>query len=380
MVDWRRNNQFDNNYRDTPTTSARSQNKKPPTGPWQPSVPQWEKKFCTMVGSVPWGKIVEAKKMMSYYDNVVQWNDSAGEEAFHNAKSRFWAEINGLPCDISLPDPNTYIDDIDWHSKIDPELILDLDRAPMAPDNWGREGKAGFEGSTLVFMNKPVPCTGWGDADEDLVRTANDSSPGTGVRDDNNYNSINEDRNPWECSQPVESSRTGWGDAEEDPIRARNNVSSGAGYRDRSTSSERNPWDMNLPGDNLASEHKKWGEKSWAWKQWGNNSKESDGFDSRRTGGGWGQWEGNWRKREGATQNMSRYKTSRFQSDDQYELGGGWKNGGRGRKRVNFAYERPLIDKKPFVQRPWNPVHQIGHHGSAEAGNNLWRSWDKQVS
>ncbi|KAF2289350.1 hypothetical protein GH714_035219 [Hevea brasiliensis] len=71
---------------------------------------------------------------MYLYENVVQWNDSAGEEAFHNAKNRFWAKINGLPCDISLPDPDVYIDEIDWNSNIDPELYLDLEREPKNPD------------------------------------------------------------------------------------------------------------------------------------------------------------------------------------------------------------------------------------------------------
>ncbi|KAK9289436.1 hypothetical protein L1049_007591 [Liquidambar formosana] len=65
---------------------------------------------------------------------VVKWNDSAGEEAFHNAKNRFWAKINGLPCDLPFPDPDIYIDEIDWNPNIDPELVLDLEREPIDPD------------------------------------------------------------------------------------------------------------------------------------------------------------------------------------------------------------------------------------------------------
>lgn len=58
-----------------------------------------------------------------------EWNDSAAEEAFQNAKKRYWAKINSLPCDISLPDPDTYTDQIDWNPSIDPDLIKEIDRA-----------------------------------------------------------------------------------------------------------------------------------------------------------------------------------------------------------------------------------------------------------
>ncbi|KAI5331888.1 hypothetical protein L3X38_022014 [Prunus dulcis] len=49
----------------------------------------------------------------------------------NDAKSWFWAEINGLPCNISLPDPDAYTDDVDWSlvPTIDPEVILDLERS-----------------------------------------------------------------------------------------------------------------------------------------------------------------------------------------------------------------------------------------------------------
>ncbi|KAF8395768.1 hypothetical protein HHK36_019719 [Tetracentron sinense] len=73
-------------------------------------------------------------------ENVVQWNDSASEEAFHNAKKRFWAEINGLPHDVPLPDPDMYIDEVDWNSEIDPEL-LGLDKKLVVLDD---EENVGF--------------------------------------------------------------------------------------------------------------------------------------------------------------------------------------------------------------------------------------------
>ena len=93
------------------------------------SVPSWEKKFCFVVGSMPWIRLLEAKKNISKFDNVMKWDDSAGKKAFHDAKRRFWAKFNGFPCNIPLPDPDIYIDKIDWDSKIDPQLLLDVEVA-----------------------------------------------------------------------------------------------------------------------------------------------------------------------------------------------------------------------------------------------------------
>ncbi|KAF8395767.1 hypothetical protein HHK36_019718 [Tetracentron sinense] len=79
--------------------------------------------------------------MRFFKPNVPSWekNVSLGEEAFNNAKRRFWAEINGLPYDVSLPDP-----DITWR-----RMSL---------------------GDLLVYLNQPVVCTGWPDAEEDPIR------------------------------------------------------------------------------------------------------------------------------------------------------------------------------------------------------------------
>ncbi|KAF8398318.1 hypothetical protein HHK36_017245 [Tetracentron sinense] len=341
MNDWRRY-EGENYHQEVSRTSTRSQSRKPPPGCWQPSVPLWEKKFCTLVGSIPWWKLVEAKKVMPFYENVVQWNDSAGEEAFHNAKNRFWAEINGLPCDISLPDPDVYIDNIDWNSKVDPELLLDLDEEPVPFDEEEKDGKVGFVGDSLFFLNRPVPCAGWGDAEEDLVRMANNSSPspGFGDRDRN----VDKKDNPWEPSD--------------------------------------NPWDRSFSQSNGAVKDRTWGDhrdNSWGWNKWKNDVNDSENLEFRRAGGGWGTWNGNCRKREGTGWYMSRYKTSRFQGDD-HQTDHGWRNG-RGRKRVNFAYECPVMDKKPFCPQQWNSINScrpISHHGSGKSGKP-W-TWEKQVS
>ncbi|XP_047334303.1 bifunctional endo-1,4-beta-xylanase XylA-like isoform X2 [Impatiens glandulifera] len=94
---------------------------------YEDNIPSWEKQFCKFA-SVPWGKVLFVKKYMHMHEEIVKWNDSSGEEAFNDAKQRFWAHINGIPCDICLPDPDMYIDkNIDWNTSIDPELIASLD-------------------------------------------------------------------------------------------------------------------------------------------------------------------------------------------------------------------------------------------------------------
>ncbi|KAK7243642.1 hypothetical protein RIF29_38448 [Crotalaria pallida] len=103
---------------------------------WQDGIPLWEKRYCKLIG-VPWQKIVDSKKLTFCHSNVFSWNDSAAEEAFQNAKKRYWAEINNLPseCDTSPPHPDTYIHQIDWNPYIDPELIKEVDSAYFAvPD------------------------------------------------------------------------------------------------------------------------------------------------------------------------------------------------------------------------------------------------------
>ncbi|KAF8395763.1 hypothetical protein HHK36_019714 [Tetracentron sinense] len=153
-------------WSDVPRMYRSSRNRKPRPGFSKPtSVPSWEKKFCFLVGSITWRKLLQTKKTMWLDENVVQWNDSASEEAFHNAKKRFWAEINGLPYDVPLPDPDMYIDEVDWNSEIDPELLIGLDKKPVVPDDDENVG------DLLFYLNQPVVCTGWGDAEDDPLKT-----------------------------------------------------------------------------------------------------------------------------------------------------------------------------------------------------------------
>ncbi|THU64857.1 hypothetical protein C4D60_Mb01t30890 [Musa balbisiana] len=134
-----------------------------PAGLWCQTVPQWEKKFCTDVCLIPWRKLCETKRVMSMYENVVQWNDSAGEEAFKDAKARFWAEINGLPCDIPLPDPDMYIDVVNQEAFVNPQLVEDLYKQPPTLDDGERDASCGWD--SFIFAYRPVPASGWGDED-----------------------------------------------------------------------------------------------------------------------------------------------------------------------------------------------------------------------
>ncbi|KAM0947871.1 hypothetical protein DsansV1_C07g0072241 [Dioscorea sansibarensis] len=136
---------------------------------WQPSVPLWEKKFCTSVCLIPWEKICETQRVLPMYARVAKWDDSAGEEAFQKAKARYWAEINGLPCDIPLPDPDAYIDVIDYDTVIDPLLVEDLYKLPPSVDS-EEDLTCGWD--SFLFADRPVPATGWGD-EEDQVPAIN---------------------------------------------------------------------------------------------------------------------------------------------------------------------------------------------------------------
>ncbi|XP_068658166.1 uncharacterized protein [Aristolochia californica] len=217
----KREHHRENNHQEGPNRPSRSKNWRPPSGregSWQPSVPSWEKKFCYYTCSIPWRKLLETKKLMCFYTNVVQWNDSAGEEAFRNAKARFWAKLHGVPCNISLPDPDIYIDEIDWNCYIDPELLNELDQPPPPPDGEARKGgkaeclSSGWDSyqlsDNLIVSSgwgdaeEPVKPSGWGDADE-LIKPSG-------------WGDAEELINPssW-GDRGAQSKSSGWGDAEE---------------------------------------------------------------------------------------------------------------------------------------------------------------------
>ncbi|XWS65759.1 hypothetical protein CRYUN_Cryun05aG0141000 [Craigia yunnanensis] len=315
-------------------------------------LPLWEKKFCTLVGKISWRKIVDTKKFMCYSDNVLNWDDSAGKEAFQNAKKCYWAEINGFSCDISAPDPNAYIDEINWNPYIDPELIRDLEQEYFAPNDGEEDGKVGrenkmarnFSSAPLEECNtnpykvdNPWECNnvtqvidgsknllGWGQ----LVTKVDDSM------------NLNSNRNnPWENSithRNESGKHNSWGDYESRDWNTGNNSwghscqgigsKKDDGWGDFKWNSwGRNQWDDKKlsNGDNSRERSfvqqngdpndRGWadcGRNSWGWKPRENHNIGSRKLDFRRTSSSGS------RKREGSHQYIPGYKSSRFQRDD----------------------------------------------------------------
>ncbi|XP_077242549.1 uncharacterized protein LOC143883068 [Tasmannia lanceolata] len=347
-------------YQKVPRNPSRFQNRRPPQGSWQPTVPSWEKKFCFATSSISWKQLCETKNLMSYYENIAHWNDSSGEEAFQNAKARFWAEINGFPCDIPLPNPDIYIDEIDWNSDIDPNLLLDLDKKPPAPSDEEQDEKLGWDS-----FNFPIPCTGWGD-DEDPVNDSpaepsncpipyiawddaedpvNDSpaEPAWGNFDQNVGNHIKQDRIGWENRDLEKNS---W---ENDGAEGQGNCDTNAENRDiedwrgwESKAKENNSWENNGV-NSCGSGHCDSDINKLAYLE----SQKNNGILETNNGNCW--------RREGGARNSSGYKTSRFQGD-KHQLNSGWRNY-RGRKGEDF-----LVGS----MRSCGPVN---HHLSIKSSN-----------
>ena len=278
---------------------------------------------------------------MHLYDNVVQWNDSAGEEAFCNAKKRYRAGTNGLPWSISLPDPDIYIDKVDWNSSIDPELLLDLEQEQETNDEVDKDEKVVILGDSL--LNKSFSFTGWGEEQE--TNDEEDRDDKVVILGDSLLNKS--------------FSFTGWGEDEEELQKA-TDLSRHPGNEDwdRKVDNDNNPWENSNGQNNGAMKDYGWGShpndsQAWnKWKnscyEWENNYNGAENVDDR-SGGNWGTYDDNSRKKQGSPRYMSRYKTSRFAGNDYQRGSNEWRNG-RGRKKTNFSY---VVDNKP-ASRQWN--------------------------
>lgn len=305
----------------------------------------WEIDFCKSV-RVPWQKVVTAKKYMYCHENVVKWDDSAGEEAFHNAKRRYWEKINGLPCETPLPDPDVYIDEIDWKPNIDPRLISDLDQDYFNPDETECAEKSKSitdnEGNLVTGGNPSY--NPWERGPSQSVDNLKGASSSWGQR----YESLKLKNvsDPWEQngSTAVESLKN----------------SSWKRYSDESLGwNQKSNYNMQSSNANIIPQNS-WshgfdlgcgGEKGQRQDYWPRGCKQwtSSGCEPQRSGNtvitslnnftsqtgapwnrGWTNWEGKQlnqydsgghlvsgcRKREGSFQHRPRYKTSRFQADD----------------------------------------------------------------
>ncbi|KAG5043303.1 hypothetical protein GLYMA_03G132800v4 [Glycine max] len=321
-----------------------SYNRKPPLGnKWHSTVPAWERKFCTSIGSVPWRKLVESKKYMHLFEHVVNWDDSAGKEAFDNAKTRYWAEINGVPCNISPPDPNIFIDEVDWNATVDPQLILDVEtELAKVPNEELRKNdhEIVMIGGALFLNEQKLPCTGW---DDDYAA---------------------EGPKPFDPNSAVQ----GWGEN----LQEHNGVESGklnhapaehAGEHVAPAEPAKEDFSLAEPAkeDFSLAEHAKghewqdWRNDSWGWNQRENYGGGGGGdlhkMGRGRNGGGgygnWGTWDGYNRRREN---NMSWSKTpSAYNGNNEYHVNNnrGRRNYRGGGRRGNFVYVPKEVPPTP---------------------------------
>lgn len=211
-------------YQDYDWSPPRETYRDPELGVWQDNVPMWEKKFCFLSG-VPWEKVLSTKKFIHCNSNILEWDDTAGKEAFHNAKECYWAKLNGGQCEITPPDPDAYIGEIDWNPYIDPELIKVLDQTFFVPD----DKENSFDSLKDHKSDNPWDC------DHVQIKSAGwnqwDDSPET-REEPTDYN------NPWECNERRDSATMNYDDKD-------------------------NPWERGYAQTSQASN-----DKATGWNQW----------------------------------------------------------------------------------------------------------------
>lgn len=341
-----------------------------------------------MIGSIPWRKLVNAKKFLYCHGNVLSWDDTAGEEAFQNAKKRFWAEINGFHCGISLPDPDIYIDKIDWNPIIDPELIKELDREYFAPDDeengmvWRKNKKtrnSAYDPSCESSKNIDDGLSRWECNNMPVIGTLEGKLMGWSQWNNNINGSMNSDNNdnPWECNAAQSNGNTkdnAWGDFGNKSWGCnwmQNHVSqprvwgddNNCGERDcqsfasvrnsgwgnsldkswgmnqhKSKNTERfdNPWKSNVSQDSRAPkdvELRDYGGDACCSKQWDHHNNQKKNVAFQRSRGGWGAWNEDGQKRDDAQHNMLGYRNLRFQVGD-HQMGNNWRIGNNKKRPV----------------------------------------------
>ncbi|TMW89539.1 hypothetical protein EJD97_017056 [Solanum chilense] len=239
---------------DLPPSQPYQYNQSPYHAIQENSAPLWEIDFCRVAG-IPWHKVVSAKTYMDCYENVVKWDDSAGQEAFNVAKRRYWAKISGFPPQDPPPNPDLYIDEVDWDSAIDPELILDLDREYFNPNEVKNSVKSENNldpGCTLVWEDKTADNgeNPWGSGDVQGSKTAaNGENPweSGNVQDSK---PVGNRENPWE-SASIEDTKQTWNEWYT-PVNIKND----------------NPWERSSPKTQGILKGTAWGgcgNESWGW-------------------------------------------------------------------------------------------------------------------
>ncbi|CAH8379482.1 unnamed protein product [Eruca vesicaria subsp. sativa] len=293
MSNWRRqkprNNNNNNNNNNVYNQQRRTmtQSQKPPLANFKQSVPAWEKEFCAKVGSVPWSKVLEAKRFMHLYERVVQWDDSAGEDAFNKAKSQYWAEINGVSCDLPLHDPDVYIDDVDWDAQVDNELVLDLERG-LDP---GREEEHVVILDALFLSGQEYSGQGWG--------------TGWGNAEGVNEENVGKQENSWDEQRCDGWNEDSWGRKEKPVGWGHENKNNNNSFRTESWDyRNRNSFNYKKDGNWNCSDHHHQGRERREWRKRGAVPREGEqvddcrwrngrgrsrvGFQQHSNGNGWG--------------------------------------------------------------------------------------------
>ncbi|KAJ0976136.1 hypothetical protein J5N97_018101 [Dioscorea zingiberensis] len=302
-------------------------------GSWDTNIPWWERKFLAYVSPIPLEELNLARSSMSIYKNVLEWDDSAALEAFQKAKSRFWAKINGLRSDVSLPDPDMYIDEVNHDAIIDPELIEDLYKEPPEPANQDVNENVGLNYS--IFTDKPIPATGWDDAEEPASSSAFPVLPQSAnwdvhIEKPTRLNAWSDANNhfPPCCTNAAEQQYSGW-DVNADYSNAWNPVNY-EGNGDRG----------NKRTDGFMQN-----------EEWVNNQ---DNMWDNRINKSWGPCQSNYDS--GGRYSRKRYRgrfgsgqmNSRFQADD-HQRNNNWRNC-RGRNHRIHPSEHTFYNRQPTSQ------------------------------
>ena len=119
-----------------------------------------------MTSAIPWKQFLEAKKYAYLYNSILNWDDSAAEEAFKTAKDAFYANLQGIPCDVKSHDPDIYNNKIDWNSQENNDLIRDFESQPVDQDIDSNHEPVVIFGDALPDPYKNYAPYGWGDADD----------------------------------------------------------------------------------------------------------------------------------------------------------------------------------------------------------------------
>ncbi|XP_074320505.1 uncharacterized protein LOC141657244 [Silene latifolia] len=353
--DWKKSK--DHNFHGVPNPGSYSSRKKlPPVNDRQLSAHQLEERFCSTVGGISWEDVVQNQKYMYQHEKILEWKDSAAEEAFRDAKNRFLAKIHNQPCDIKLPDQDVFIDKIDWNSTVDPKLLSDLENWEIDSSSEGEKHNGGvIVGIPSIMTQFDMTPSGWGDAEkvkpEPEYCSRHDQ---VGNNDWVDYGVNRDDLTPmgWGDAekvkpQPEYCSRhdqvgndrwvnygvnrddltpAGWGDAED----VGNSHWDGNGEK-KEEATFSNGWEddcVHVP------ENTAWdGKNKVNGPTWDGYSKQRDNrFDRKGDHGGW---------------STSRYKISRFEHNNY-----GQPLDNYGGRKGNFSCDRSLYTWKP-VSRRW---------------------------